>query len=354
MKTTTFHTPGGALLPLATAALLALAGSLAAAPRFVMEIRDYDGNILIPGDGSTSGREDTMEIYGFGKAFTQNASGLPTVATTGIELGIVSDKALPKLLEALCQGTTLPQVNIFYLGDDDDAPGSSPDAAQMRLEHVQIVELTPGIGSANPLGPAFANGPHVAHLTLNFSKVTWIYQKLDPAGGVTFEDSATHVAYESTEDPAFDDDNDGLDNALDDDDDNDTVLDAYETANGLNAFANDAAGDLDQDKQSNSNEFLAGTKANDASSFFAISSLSIEQTAEGKTATVSFPVIANRHYRLLGTMNPAFPRENWMQFDDFDTAPGSPATTTEVVLNPAILPQLGKMLFAVEVGPLIP
>ncbi len=350
MNSTTFRKPGGALLPLATAALLALAGTLSAAPRFVMEIRDQDGNILIAGESDAPGHPGAIEVVSFGKAYRASEAGFPAVDTTELDLGIVTDKALPKLLEAACStGSSLPFFDIFYLGDD--ALGTPGEAAHMRVEHVQVVAVDLVIGEPNPLGFS-QNG--VVMLSLNFSKVTWIYQTLDPAGGVTEETSSTHVAYENTEDPNFDDDGDGIVNALDDDDDNDGIPDPYENENGLNPLADDANGDLDQDRQKNGHEFLAGTRANDPSSFFAISSLSVEQTAEGRTATVSFPVIANRRYRLVGTMNLAFPRESWMQFDAFDTAPGSPDTTTEVVLNPAILPQLGKMLFAVEVGPTTP
>ncbi|MDA0766687.1 MAG: type VI secretion system tube protein Hcp [Verrucomicrobia bacterium] len=337
MNMTTLRKPGGALLPLA-AALLALVGPLTAAPRFVMEIRDHDGTILIPGESDAPGHPGAIEVVSFGKAYSPNL-GFPAIDTTELECGIVSDKALPKLLEALCQGKTFPKVDIYLLGD------SSPNYGHMSVEHVQIVELSPVVGEPNPLG--FTQNA-VAMLSLNFSKVTWTYSK---PGEAT---SSTHLAYENTEDPNFDDDGDGIPNHLDDDDDNDTVPDDYENTNGLNALQDDADGDLDQDKQSNEHEWLAGTRADDGSSFFAISALSVGQTAEGRTATVSFPIIANRHYRLLGTMNPSFPKESWMQFDAFDTAPGSPDTQADVVLNPAVLPQLGKMLFAVEVGPVSP
>ena len=312
--------PGGALLPLVTASLIALAGTLTAAPRFVMEIRNHEGDLALLGESDATGHEGSIEVVSFGKGYTPASGGFPSVDTTGIECGIVVDKALPKLLEALVHGNTLHQIDIFYLGND--SLPSSREAAHMRLEHVQITELTTGVGTVNPLGPAFADGLHVAHMTLNFSKVTWTYQTLDPNGTATDESSSEHTAHEPTEDPNFDDDGDGL--------------------------------PKDQDKKSNRDEWLAGTRADDPTSFFAIESLSIRQGPEGRTATISFPVVAERRYRLLGTLNPEFPKESWIEFDAFDTFPGSPDSITEVELNPAILPQLGHLLFTVEVSLLTP
>ena len=339
---------GGALLPLATAALLAFIGTLSAAPRFVMEIRDTDGNILLPGESDAPGHPGAIEVVSFGKAYSPS-HGFPSVDTTEFECGVVIDKALPKLLEAACKGHTIPKVDLYLLSDT--STGTPGEAAHMRVEHVQIVSVAPVIGEPNPLG--FSQNA-VAMLSLNFSKVTWIYQKLDPAGGVTEETSSTHVAYENTDDPNFDDDKDGIPNNLDTDDDNDRVPDEHENANGTNALADDADEDLDKDKQSNGDEWLAGTRANDPTSFFKISSLSVENGPDGRTATVSFPIIGDRHYRLLGTPNPTLPRESWIKFDAFDTPPGSPETLANVILNPAILPQLGKLFFTVEVSRITP
>jgi type VI protein secretion system component Hcp len=338
--------PGGALLPLATATFLSLAASLSAAPRFVMEIRDHEGSISIPGESDAPGHPGAIEVVSFGKGYTPE-QGFPTVETTGIELGVITDQALPLLLNAVAHGNTLHQVDIFYLGNADKL--IPEEAAHMRLEHVQVVEVTPGFGSDNPLGPAFENGPHVTHLTLNFSQVTWTYQQFDPNGGQTFADSSSYRAYENSEDPAFDDDNDGLHNDVDDDDDNDKIPDSHEKETGTNPTVDDGDADDDNDTQSNYGEWLAGTLANDAGSFFAISSLTIKQTKEGRVATVSFPIIADRHYRLVGTNNLALPRDQWPAFDSFDTDPDIPASDAEVVLNPEILPQLGQMFFAVEV-----
>ena len=145
MNSTTFRKPGGALLPLATAALLALAGTLSAAPRFVMEIRDQDGNILIAGESDAPGHPGAIEVVSFGKAYRASEAGFPAVDTTELDLGIVTDKALPKLLEAACStGSSLPFFDIFYLGDD--ALGTPGEAAHMRVEHVQVVAVDLVIG----------------------------------------------------------------------------------------------------------------------------------------------------------------------------------------------------------------
>ena len=68
-----------------------------------------------------------------------------------------------------------------------------------------------------------------------------------------------------------DTDGDGTGDNADDDDDGDEMLDTYEIANGLDPLVDDGAGDLDTDGQTNVAESVAGTAANDGSSFFGAS-----------------------------------------------------------------------------------
>lgn len=353
MKTATTATPGRRLLPLATAALLGTIAPAKAGPRFVMEIRDHEGNIAIAGESDAPGHEGAIEVVSFGKGFSAS-HGFPPMDTTGIKCGILVDKALPKLAAAAtARGSSIAMVDLFYLGDGSLPTGN--EAAHMRLEHVQITGLTVGHGIINPLGPAFASGEvPVAQLSLNFSQVSWIYQSLDGAGGVASETSTTHTAFAPTDDPGFDDDNDGLSNAEDDDDDNDSVPDPYEVSNGLNPFADDSEGDKDGDRQSNRNEWVTNTRADDATSFYKIDRMTFRKTPQGPTGSVSFAISEGRRYRLLATPSLALPKEHWTVLDAFEVPPGSPETAADVDLQPAVLGNAAKLFFEVEVRMISP
>lgn len=93
-----------------------------------------------------------------------------------------------------------------------------------------------------------------------------------------------------------DTDGDLIGNNADPDDDNDLILDVYELENDLNPTSNDADEDLDGDRQSNFDEFVAGTSANNSSSFFVVR---IDRaTPTSNQWRLSFPVKAGRTYRL--------------------------------------------------------
>ena len=341
------RTPGGALglglIPLA--GLGAACFTLSAAPRFVMEIRDHAGDISIAGESEIVGHEGAIEVVSFGKRY-RYSDGFPAYDTTHLECGIITDKALPKLLEAACAVTgVLPQVDLYYLGDPDRPLVNG--SAHMRLEHVQIVGLDVVHTAPQAVGLAPSTA---AFLSLNFSKVTWIYREMEE-GAVVDQIGTTHVAFEATEDPNFDDDGDGLSNEVDLDDDGDGVPDAFERLHGTHALRDDANEDLDGDRQTNFQEWLANTGAGDRRSFFAIRSLSVEQTPAGKLTRLAVPLVPDRHYRVLGTTNPKLPWGEWSEYDAFDTPAEAVGSEVEVELDPSVLPQLERIFFAVEISP---
>lgn len=345
MKTNpTQHGTRAALLPLA-AALLALGAQATAAPRFVMEIRDHKGNITLAGASQVLGHEGAIDVVSFGKSFSA-ASGLPSLDSTALTCGLLLDQTTPALLAATTAGTTFARVEIFLLGDESTTPRNAP--AQVVLEHVQITSLDVRFGQPQTDGPDFATSEApVAEMSLNFSKISWVYREQDEDGNTLSQSNYELTAFADTEDPGFDDDGDGLNNALDHDDDNDGIPDTWEKQNGTNALVADGGEDSDQDQQNNHAEWLAGTNPHDGSSFFAISAIAVAQTPEGRLATVSFPVIPERHYRLLGTLDPRLPREEWIVFNSFG---GTPKGHADIVLKPGVLPQLGRLFFQVQVS----
>ena len=79
------------------------------------------------------------------------------------------------------------------------------------------------------------------------------------------------------------------------DNDGDGMPNAYEDANGLNKFVNDANGDLDGDGQSNLAEYLAGTNPQNAADRFLITSV---VKAGGPGFVITFPAKAGKTYTI--------------------------------------------------------
>ena len=97
---------------------------------------------------------------------------------------------------------------------------------------------------------------------------------------------------------SVDTDGDGVGNNQDDDDDGDGMTDAYEAANGLQRLVDDAALDEDGDGRPNREEFVAGTRADDPSSRFAVTS--VEPLPGGQVA-LAWDAVGGRVYSILET-----------------------------------------------------
>jgi hypothetical protein len=95
-----------------------------------------------------------------------------------------------------------------------------------------------------------------------------------------------------------DTDKDGTPDSEDHDDDGDGMSDDYELANGLQRLIDDAGLDKDSDGQSNFEEFLWQTVANDASSRF---SMSVTEIPETDDVSLSWQAVTGRIYSILYT-----------------------------------------------------
>lgn len=118
------------------------------------------------------------------------------------------------------------------------------------------------------------------------------------------------------------------------DTDSDGIPDAYETANGLNPGSNaDRDTDLDGDGQSNYNEFLAGTAANDGASTLRV--LTIQPNGTLDQFEVTFSTVIGKKYRLqestdLGAV------DAWTNIPGIVTAVADTATLTATLPGPGM------------------
>jgi type VI secretion system Hcp family effector len=336
-------------ISLLAAALLGLAGADAAAPRLAIRVAtSADGSETIPGESTAAGHEGWIDVLAFGQGFRQ-VPGTSLGSLGNFSFVKELDKSSTKLQEACCNGTNFPEVTIHWLAGDPDAPVTPTSHVTVELRDVSVVQCRLGNGSLDPfLKDAPGGGVPTEEVVLSYSEVVWRYGRAIP-GQPLVETAFSHDTALGTKDPASDDDLDGVNNALDDDDDNDGIKDDYEVAQKLDPFTDDSELDNDHDKHSNRDEFIAGTSANDATSFFAVESLRFRRTAGGVEGRVSFPVAGGRHYRLVASPSLDLPREQWFTIDEFDVPAGSPDTAADVLLSPAVLRNAGNLFFNVEI-----
>ena len=191
------------------------------------------------------------------------------------------DKSSPKLAESVCNGTVYDVVDIDFTRT---VRGSAEIYSHYRLYNCTVGSIRTHISGTN--------APRET-ISLNYERIEWEYLRLDPASGAPLGRHAIYLA--RLLDQCFIDgddinsDHDALTNDLDPDDDNDGIPDAYEDANGLIRFIDDADGDLDGDKMSNFAESIAGTSANDASSVFRMTTFRHGSNETGRLSWSSTP-----------------------------------------------------------------
>lgn len=332
------------LLTLATASLLAVNAN--AAPRFVVKIADKDGSTLIAGESKNDRHKDWIDVLSFGTSARIVESADGNSRSDGCALNDFTfrkriDKATPLLQQACFTGLLLPAVQFKYLGSDE---GNRPsfDPISVTLNRVMVTGYQTS-GSNNGEIPT-------EEISLNYTEVEWTYINKKPRSNETEKTSVILRALSGTEDPASDDDGDGLPNDLDLDDDNDGFNDDVELRAGSDPFTNDLDEDNDGDGQSNRDEIVGGSDLNDPSDRFGIQKIRRSKQRDGMQVTVSIPVAPGRQYRLLGSMDPRVPRNAWMVIDSFEIPHGSDSTVADIELNPALLNNANQLFFRVEVS----
>jgi type VI secretion system secreted protein Hcp len=122
------------------------------------------------------------------------------------------------------------------------------------------------------------------------------------------------------------------------DSDGDGIPDAYEFANGLNAFADDANLDLDRDGASNIAEYRAGTVANNATSVFRVRGIS----RSNGTMLITWSSVPNKTYTIEKSTSLNGP---WTNVQSGIPASTQPETSRVVPFSP------GRLFYQVETHP---
>jgi type VI protein secretion system component Hcp len=169
MITNKTHLRGGALLPLAAAALVALASHTEAAPRFAVRISDHDGSSLIPGESDGS-HKDWIDVLAFGSGVRMghDENGLPVAglcAHDGFTFRKRIDKSTPLLQRALTTGLLLPAVQAVYLGPEG-SPRQGTEPIAVTLRHVQVL----GFRMLGPVGGSAGDPLPTEEVTLGTSR----------------------------------------------------------------------------------------------------------------------------------------------------------------------------------------
>ncbi len=321
---------------LAAAALLAAAGASSASAATFLDLRSGPGpEDRVEGEASEPGHERWIEILSMG--FNADKGPNTTATRRGApRLGDVVvvrkfDKASPKLQEAVLSGEVFPEMTV-HIPLEGSHPGFVAILSDVVLTGYQV---------------------HIHHhseqpteeVSFYYNKIAFLYQP-DNTGDGGPPVAAMHFdLLFGTNDPEKDDDGDGILNAHDNDDDNDEIDDEYELRYGLHPLFDDGDYDDDGDDKTNKEEWLAGTAADDPNSKFRIHSIAFDR--EGH-CTVKVPTIGGRHYKLRGSFDLAAGR--WIDFDEFDTPPGSEPGMMELALPPGAAAQFDRLFFSVEVS----
>jgi type VI secretion system secreted protein Hcp len=134
----------------------------------------------VAGESRDAEYRDSIDVLSFswggrqpGGTRTGSYSGKATLDDVTVVKHV--DKASPLLTSIMCAGKMIPEANIIVRY----SPEGKNFNYQMKLERVMISSYQLGYGG----------GPEgmVETITLNFSKVRWIYQSADPKTPGTFE-----------------------------------------------------------------------------------------------------------------------------------------------------------------------
>ena len=128
----------------------------------------------IPGDVTALGFAGDIELastqWGVGKGVSSANGTSGNVAISDLVITKIVDKSSPKLLDQALNGAPAPEVDIFFV-----APNATQPYLEIVLNNVLISGYSMSSGGDRP----------TESLTLNFTKVQFLYSAPNAAGGTT-------------------------------------------------------------------------------------------------------------------------------------------------------------------------
>jgi type VI secretion system Hcp family effector len=329
------------------ASTFARTGSLIPALFFVATVTAFGGIDMylkidgVDGESMNTNHLDWIDIEGYGHSLSSiiappGQAGNRHQGSTHQELVVVkrTDKSTPKLNESVCDGTVFPDITVEF----DRVIGNTTSVYyRVVLKDVLVSSVIPSANASDT-----ADMPK-ERVTLAYTKVTWTYHQFDATGMETeFNESYWDLIRDSgaLDGTKVDTDMDGEFNPTDTDDDGDGVPDSYEDQNETLSLEDDADEDPDGDFQSNINEFLSGTFANDPLSVFKVTLVQVSpglallswSSVDGKIYRTSFADNVEGPYFIFEEMIPADPGGETSRPVPF--GPGSRYYIVEVVTDP--------------------
>jgi type VI secretion system Hcp family effector len=221
-----------------------------------------------------------VDSFSYGVAKATNS----TPRHSAVFVAKQTDKASPKLAELCNKGHRIPSVKIEFT---KSAGSQLTRYYQIALKDALVSTYDSGSGGDRP----------TETVSFVYSRIDWTYTEFDTrdvavTNRAAYWDLSKGVGGQSVTPVGQDTDGDGIPDVDDPDDDNDGMPDSYEQAFGLNPLLNDANQDLDGDRMTNYEEYVAGTDPSQATSNFRVSATQVDAT----TARLTWTSTAGKSY----------------------------------------------------------
>ena len=294
---------------------------------FVRIEQSNDPADVIAGGAIAAGFERWIKAVSIGHGFDvlpSHAQGRARVPSLG-DFTIVkkADRSTPVIMKTFLAGRQLRKVTVVQTAKREGESMHAP--VKVELGNVTISDVHLSSGAFDRVYHKTQTERPTEEVSFTYDRVRWVYtprgaQGMEPPVQSEFD------ALLGSGDPAQDTDMDGVPNSQDTDDDGDGIPDHYELAFGLEPLFDDADDDRDGDGQSNRGEFAAGTAADDACSYFSISSMELSLTEQ--STTIVFPILPLRRYQILGSSD----GQSWTEMTRFTIPGNSNEHEAEVVI----------------------
>ena len=151
----------------------------------------------IKGQAGDTDHKEWIELLSVGqiarRPMSTGSGGQASRQQSAVELPPIQvtkqlDKSTPKLLEAVCKGTTFPEVEIHLCTSEGE--GRKP-YFKVKLKHVKVSDLALSASAQAGMGDSES-------LALNYTEIEWTYTSFGADGKSTGDMKATWKVAEGT------------------------------------------------------------------------------------------------------------------------------------------------------------